>query len=73
MERGGREIPVVPAVVGSSTASFPAGMLSARGGGSQAQDSHLGGHREPSARMTQGWKRAAAAARITHSQAPKGA
>lgn len=52
VERSGRGVPVVSAGAGSSTASFPAGMLSARGGGSRAQDGHLRGHREPSARMT---------------------
>lgn len=51
MERGGRRVTVVPAVVGISTDSFPVGMLSAREDGSLAQASLLRGHGEPPIRM----------------------
>lgn len=71
MERGGRRVTVVPAVVQSSTDSFPVGMLSARENGSPAQASLLRRHGKPAVRMILGWKQAPATARTTHSQAPK--
>lgn len=57
--------------MGSSTDSFPVGMLSAGEDGSPAQASLLRGHGEPKVSMIQGWKQAPAAARTTRSQAPK--